>query len=64
MLHCPLTRRQRLLYAGLRSKISIAELLQPTAVGAKAAQCNTSLLNLVMQFRKVSLVICANNYFF
>lgn len=49
---CELTARQRALYRGLKEKISIAELLE------KASSLNDtdsvdSLMNLVMQFRKV-----------
>ncbi|KAG0026948.1 putative DNA helicase ino80 [Podila clonocystis] len=51
-ISCELTARQRALYRGLKEKISIAELLE------KASSLNDtdsvdSLMNLVMQFRKV-----------
>lgn len=51
-IYCDLTARQRALYRGLKEKISISELLE------KATSLNEesmdSLMNLVMQFRKVS----------
>ncbi|XP_037088223.1 chromatin-remodeling ATPase INO80-like [Pollicipes pollicipes] len=53
MVCCPLTIRQRLLYQGLKKKISIDELLRSTQGGGQHSQVTTSLLNLVMQFRKV-----------
>ncbi|KAI9472879.1 SNF2 family N-terminal domain-containing protein [Zychaea mexicana] len=50
-VYCDLTARQRALYRGLKQKISISELLE------KATSLNEesmdSLMNLVMQFRKV-----------
>ncbi|KAI8137707.1 SNF2 family N-terminal domain-containing protein [Fennellomyces sp. T-0311] len=50
-VYCDLTARQRALYRGLKEKISISELLE------KATSLNEesmdSLMNLVMQFRKV-----------
>ncbi|KAF9580671.1 putative DNA helicase ino80, partial [Lunasporangiospora selenospora] len=51
-VRCELTARQRALYRGLKDKISISELLE------KASSLNDtdsvdSLMNLVMQFRKV-----------
>ncbi|KAI9246954.1 SNF2 family N-terminal domain-containing protein [Phascolomyces articulosus] len=50
-VYCDLTARQRALYKGLKQKISISELLE------KATSLNEesmdSLMNLVMQFRKV-----------
>lgn len=50
-IYCDLTARQRALYRGLKEKISISELLE------KATSLNEesmdSLMNLVMQFRKV-----------
>ncbi|KAK6460000.1 DNA ATP-dependent helicase [Scheffersomyces coipomensis] len=50
-LFCDLTNRQKKYYQMLRSQISIADLLETssTATGEDA----TSLINLVMQFRKV-----------
>ncbi|XP_043203985.1 chromatin-remodeling ATPase INO80-like [Amphibalanus amphitrite] len=52
MVYCPLTIRQRLLYQGLK-KTSIDELLRSAQGGGQYSQVTTSLLNLVMQFRKV-----------
>ena len=56
LLYCPLTIRQRLLYMALKKKIKIEDLLQGLGSqkesGGGALQ--SSLLNLVMQFRKVN----------
>ncbi|ORX60285.1 hypothetical protein DM01DRAFT_1332440 [Hesseltinella vesiculosa] len=49
---CDLTARQRTLYRGLKEKISIAELLEK-ATSLNVAENMDSLMNLVMQFRKV-----------
>ncbi|KAL4641797.1 DNA helicase INO80 [Arapaima gigas] len=52
--YCQLTTRQRLLYQALKNKISIEDLLQSSMGTAQQAQSTTSsLMNLVMQFRKV-----------
>ena len=60
-VYCDLTARQRALYKGLKQKISISELLQ------KATSLNEesmdSLMNLVMQFRKVSFLLYGLFYF-
>lgn len=48
---CDLTYRQRALYANLRDKISIMDLIEKAAVGDD--QDTATLMNLVMQFRKV-----------
>jgi chromatin-remodeling ATPase INO80 len=48
---CDLTYRQRAMYANLRSKISIMDLLEKAAMGDD--QDTATLMNLVMQFRKV-----------
>ena len=54
LLYCPLTIRQKLLYVGLKRKIRIEELLQNLGSQSQInASLNTSLMNLVMQFRKV-----------
>ena len=69
LLYCPLTLRQKLLYRGLKQKIRIEELLQnlggsgrAAAAAASASSSSnssgdnaiaSSLMNLVMQFRKV-----------
>ncbi|KAK4313950.1 hypothetical protein Pmani_014747 [Petrolisthes manimaculis] len=54
MMYCPLTLRQKFLYNGLKNKISIDELLR-SSMGPSAQQSSvtSSLMNLVMQFRKV-----------
>ncbi|XP_034006391.1 LOW QUALITY PROTEIN: chromatin-remodeling ATPase INO80 [Trematomus bernacchii] len=54
LTYCQLTSRQRLLYQALRNKISIEDLLQ-SSMGSSQLSHNTtsSLMNLVMQFRKV-----------
>lgn len=49
---CELTARQRALYRGLKEKISIAELLEK-ATSLGDIENMDSLMNLVMQFRKV-----------
>jgi chromatin-remodeling ATPase INO80 len=48
---CELTYRQRAYYANLRSKISIMDLLEKATLGDD--QDAATLMNLVMQFRKV-----------
>ncbi|KAJ3607259.1 hypothetical protein NHX12_026771 [Muraenolepis orangiensis] len=54
LTYCQLTCRQRLLYQALRNKISIEDLLQSSMGTAQQAHNTTSsLMNLVMQFRKV-----------
>ncbi|KAG7250695.1 hypothetical protein CRUP_020566, partial [Coryphaenoides rupestris] len=53
LTYCQLTCRQRLLYKALRNKISIEDLLQSSMGTAQQAHSTTSsLMNLVMQFRK------------
>lgn len=55
LVYCPLTTRQRLLYQGIKNKISIEDLLN-TAMSNTSSQAQSSansLMNLVMQFRKV-----------
>ena len=64
LLYCPLTLRQKLLYRGLKQKIRIEELLQNLGGSGRSASASanssgdnaitSSLMNLVMQFRKVS----------
>ncbi|KAI9239785.1 MAG: SNF2 family N-terminal domain-containing protein [Podila humilis] len=51
-LSCELTARQRALYRGLKAKISVAELLEK-ASSLDDTDSVDSLMNLVMQFRKV-----------
>ncbi|KAK5193031.1 putative DNA helicase ino80 [Exophiala xenobiotica] len=48
---CDLTYRQRAYYANLRSKISIMDLIEKATLGDD--QDTATLMNLVMQFRKV-----------
>lgn len=48
---CELTYRQRAYYANLRSKISIMDLIEKATLGDE--QDTATLMNLVMQFRKV-----------
>ena len=48
---CDLTYRQRAYYSNLRSKISIMDLIEKAAMGDD--QDSATLMNLVMQFRKV-----------
>jgi len=53
-VYCPLTTRQKLLYQAIKNKISIEDLLQSSTTGTdKAGSAASSLMNLVMQFRKV-----------
>ena len=52
-LHCELTPRQIYLYKALRANSSVAELLPQAANFATDAAATASLMNLVMQFRKV-----------
>ena len=49
---CDLTYRQRAYYSNLRNKISIMDLIEKAAVGSDD-QDTATLMNLVMQFRKV-----------
>ncbi|XP_051501093.1 chromatin-remodeling ATPase INO80-like isoform X3 [Myxocyprinus asiaticus] len=54
LTYCQLTSRQRLLYQALKNKISIEDLLQSSMGTAQQSHSTTSsLMNLVMQFRKV-----------
>ncbi|KAF3482441.1 uncharacterized protein GIQ15_05200 [Arthroderma uncinatum] len=48
---CDLTYRQRAYYANLRNRVSIIDLIEKAAIGDDAD--STTLMNLVMQFRKV-----------
>ncbi|KAJ9196358.1 hypothetical protein DTO271D3_852 [Paecilomyces variotii] len=48
---CDLTYRQRAYYANLRNRVSIMDLIEKAAVGDDTD--STTLMNLVMQFRKV-----------
>ncbi|EAW12534.1 chromatin-remodeling ATPase INO80 [Aspergillus clavatus NRRL 1] len=48
---CDLTYRQRAYYTNLRNRVSIMDLIEKAAVGDEAD--STTLMNLVMQFRKV-----------
>ena len=50
-LYCDLTYRQRAYYTNLRNRISIMDLIEKAAVGDD--QDAATLMNLVMQFRKV-----------
>jgi len=54
LVYCPLTIRQRLLYAGLKQNIRMEELLAGLGLGSGCSGMGvSSLMNLVMQFRKV-----------
>ena len=46
--------RQRLLYQAVKNKISIEDLVSQSASTSTTNQCANALMNLVMQFRKVS----------
>lgn len=50
-LYCNLTNRQKKLYKILRSQISLYDLIEKATTGSD--ESNQSLINLVMQFRKV-----------
>lgn len=58
MVYCPLTTRQKLLYMALKQKIRIEDLLHYTVGGGDSnvidKNFTSNLMNLVMQFRKVS----------
>lgn len=60
MVYCPLTTRQNLLYTALKKKIKIEDLLHYTVGGGDSHTVDknftSNLMNLVMQFRKVSLL--------
>lgn len=66
MVYCPLTTRQNLLYVALKRKIKIEDLLHYTVGGGDSHAVDKSftsnLMNLVMQFRKVT-TSTINNYF-
>ena len=54
LLYCPLTIRQRMLYAGLKQNLKMEELLAGLGLGNGVSSLGvSSLMNLVMQFRKV-----------
>ena len=53
LMYCPLTIRQKLLYMGLKRKIRIEDLLQGLGSQNQNSALTSSLMNLVMQFRKV-----------
>jgi len=53
LVYCPLTTRQKLLYMGLKRKIKIEDLLQGLGSQSQNSALASSLMNLVMQFRKV-----------
>ncbi|KAJ5345195.1 hypothetical protein N7452_003199 [Penicillium brevicompactum] len=50
-IFCDLTYRQRALYANLRNRVSIIDLIEKAATGDDTD--SSTLMNLVMQFRKV-----------
>lgn len=52
-LYCGLTSRQLLLYKALKNKISIEDLMASSSSSSSAQTATSSLMNLVMQFRKV-----------
>ncbi|XP_071962626.1 chromatin-remodeling ATPase INO80-like [Antedon mediterranea] len=56
LVYCNMSRRQKLLYQAVKQKISIEDLLQSTSSSTSSSSIQTttnSLMNLVMQFRKV-----------
>ncbi|KAH9509093.1 putative DNA helicase ino80 [Bulinus truncatus] len=52
LVYCPLTTRQRSLYQAIKNKISIEDLLYSTS-STSSQSTTSSLMNIVMQFRKV-----------
>ncbi|GBE77918.1 Putative DNA helicase [Sparassis crispa] len=52
-VYVDLSARQRALYKGVLAKVSVADLLQKAASIGKNAESTRSLMNLVMQFRKI-----------
>ncbi|KAJ5585943.1 Helicase C-terminal [Penicillium hetheringtonii] len=50
-IFCDLTYRQRAIYANLRNRVSIIDIIEKAAAGDDSD--STTLMNLVMQFRKV-----------
>lgn len=50
-VYCSLTNRQRMMYKTLRSQISLADIIEQASSGSDEG--TKSLMNLVMQFRKV-----------
>lgn len=61
MVYCPLTTRQTLLYTALKQKIKIEDLLHYTVGGGDSHTVDknftSNLMNLVMQFRKVTYTL-------
>ena len=55
LVYCPLTTRQKQLYQGIKNKISIEDLLDTAMSNTSSSSQSSanSLMNLVMQFRKV-----------
>ena len=64
MVNCPLTRRQQVLYEALKHKISIEDLLysQTSTSSSHQSESTSSLMNLVMHFRKVPVFFCCICY--
>jgi hypothetical protein len=54
--------RQKLLYRAIKNKISIDDLLVSSAITNQSGSYTSSLMNLVMQFRKVWLFGCSQSY--
>ncbi|CAL1526196.1 unnamed protein product [Lymnaea stagnalis] len=52
LVYCPLTTRQRSLYQAIKNKISIEDLLYSSS-SSSSQSTTSSLMNIVMQFRKV-----------
>ncbi len=52
-LVCDLSIRQKLLYQAVKNKISIEDLVSQSASSSVTNQYTNTLMNLVMQFRKV-----------
>jgi len=52
-VYCNLTHRQRAMYKGLKQKMSLVELLARFSLDSNPNASADSLLNLVIQFRKV-----------
>ena len=61
-IYVDLSPRQRALYAALIAKVSVADLLEKAA-NIGDADSARSLMNLVMQFRKVRVFLVASRTF-
>ena len=63
LVYCLLTIRQRYLYDAIKRKIRIEDLLAGVSHAAAASNASSSLMNLVMQFRKVCFMYISINFY-